>query len=223
MDQIELLLEQHRPIVDDVHALLRKRNSLVVHFSGAPPGAGRTTGRLYPNDLRYVLSGSATGGISCSTVTAADVFHERDRNATGCIGVIVDFRTPHSIIYAFPEDHGSFQQDDGSRGVQKIRPLSIGDIAKSIDDRDAKSYNEWVIRDFDCVGILAVEPYEISTLAPYPAHISTSDSVPGVLRTSLPDVCRDFPGQNVYSFNDGRIIDVRERKVVDISDIYRCK
>ena len=61
-----------KPSMQDVYALLKEQNSLIVHFSGSPKGQGEVrSNNGYPNDLKTVLNERAMGGLSCSTVKPA--------------------------------------------------------------------------------------------------------------------------------------------------------
>lgn len=108
-----------RPAIAQVHDILRRHHGLIVHFSGAPKDSGADRGFLYPADLHHVVAGRAMGGISCSVVTPTDVFDGLERNATGCIGVIVDLTTPHSIASAAAGDAGSIKLEVGRLVVDK--------------------------------------------------------------------------------------------------------
>ena len=176
--------ELARPSVSDVHGVLSSRNALIVHFSGAPKGTGRERGFLYPDDLQHVLQGLANGGISCSTVMPGDVFDGIGRNATGCIGVIIDLITPESLTSVFHEDCGSIEIVDGIRTVARPFDIHIKDVEDSIALRRPGCYNEWVIRDFRCIGIFAVHPYEISVRK----HLEYPDDMPEYLKPSEPDL-----------------------------------
>jgi len=215
-----------RPSVSDVHGVLSGRNALIVHFSGSPKGAGRDRGFLYPADLQHVLHGRANGGVSCSTVMPGDVFHGVCRNATGCMGVIVDLMTPTSLTAVSHDDCGSIELPDGTRTVANPVDIHIKDVEDSIVLRRPGCYNEWVVRDFRCVGIFAVHPYEISTRQ----HLSYPNDMPDWLTPSEPDlnivtrpisaVSQDFPGMRIFTFCSGRIVDALTLSEVRHEDLY---
>lgn len=84
-----------KPTVAEVHQFLRHHNGLIVHFSGSPPGISFGANPGYPADLHDVIAGKAQTGLACSIVMPTDNFQSpAPRNATGCIGVIVDLNTP---------------------------------------------------------------------------------------------------------------------------------
>ena len=176
----------------EVHAFLRRRSGLVVHFSGSPKGVSSGVHHDYPADLQYILGGHAQGGLSCSVVTPTDVFAGAGgRNAFGCIGLIVDLMAPESLVAVGPHDLGS--QVVG--GVRQYPPQAIGvaDLENSLDRRT--DHNEWGVRDFTVRGVLAVAPFEIWN--------STS---PGwVDQTNLADVAAAFPGLPIFTFFAGRL------------------
>jgi hypothetical protein len=150
-----------RPAIAQVHEILRRHHGLIVHFSEAPKGSGADRGFLYPDDLRHVVAGRAMDGISCSIVKPTDVFDGLERNATGCIGVIVDLITPQSIAGAATGDAGSVELEDGRRVVEREVDLCADDLEATIMHRLTGGYNEWVMRDF-------------KALASWPSRLSTS-------------------------------------------------
>lgn len=210
-----------KPTVNEVHNVLRRYDGLIVHFSGAPKGAGIDRGHLYPEDLRHVEQGKAIGGVSCSIVRPTDVFHGNSRNATGCIGLVLDLIEPDSLVAVSPNDCGSIEID-GVRTVDREIDISATDIEKSIEDRQADSYNEWVLRNFKVLGVFAVFPFEISMQCKLPLpegapdYLSTTDNVIGVGKTNLAEVMLQFSCLSVYTFQQGRLIGVPRH-----SDLYR--
>lgn len=102
----------NRPELADVHQFLRKHNALIVHFSGAPKGGGIERNSMFPNDLEHVVEGRAMGGLSCSVVRPGDVFHGFERNATGCIGVVLDLQSKDSLVAVDPHDCGSIEDEN---------------------------------------------------------------------------------------------------------------
>lgn len=198
-----------KPTVNEVHNVLRRYDGLIVHFSGAPKGSGVDRGHLYPQDLRHVEQGKAMGGVSCSIVRPTDVFHGNRRNAIGCIGLVLDLIEPGSLVAVSPSDCGSIEID-GVRTVEREVDISATDIEKSIEDRQADSYNEWVLRNFKVLGVFAVFPFEISMQCKLPLpegvpdYLSTTDNVIGVGNTNLAEVMHQFPCLSVYTFHQGR-------------------
>lgn len=171
-----------KPKISEVHAFLRKHNGLIVHFSGAPKGAGKERGsaHLFPADLRHVINGCAMGGLSCSVVRPGDIFHGFKRNATGCIGVVLDLKADASLVAADPQDCGSSEDEHGNRRVDNERDISFEDLERTFRDRLVDGYNEWVVRDYVVRGIFAMKPFDVSILKipEYP------DDMPDYLRSS---------------------------------------
>jgi len=217
-----------KPDVAEVHAFLDGKNSLIVHFSGAPKGAGKDRGLLYPQDLRHVVAGNARGGISCSTVQPGDAFSGVNRNATGCIGVIVDLQEPSSLVAVHPHDCGSIEEADGTRSVPNEGDITLADLENSTQDRRSTLYNEWVVRNYIVHGILAVPPFEISVLAvpdfppEMPEYMRDNTPIPDIDRISIQRVIAEFPGMPVYTMHNADVILVSGDKpvAVPITSIY---
>lgn len=150
-----------KPSLDEVHGFLRERQSLIAHFSGVPKGAGRNQ-QPYPNDLLNVIADRAQGGLSCSVVTATDDFGAPNGPTIGSIGVIVAPTGAHSIMAVSHRDAGSSEVD----GVRTYPDLDIGiqDLRDSLDLRTG--YNEWGLRDYKVVAIVAVPPVQVSRTVP---------------------------------------------------------
>jgi hypothetical protein len=148
-----------RPDVKEVHKVLNAWGGMIVHFSGVPPGTSTGLNLQFPDDLKHVLAGNAQGGISCSTVRPGDTFEGPQRNSWGCIGVIARGRTPWSLVGVDAHDCGSRMEPDGLRWcVHADADLNLDEVVRSLDDRSATDCNEWVIRDFDVLGILLQPP-----------------------------------------------------------------
>lgn len=161
--QAPLLAEPpQRPTVHEVHLLLHQWQGVIVHFSGAPKGAsGSTFHGQYPADLLNVLANNAQGGISCSVVKPGDDFHSFIANATGCIGVIVRMSNRHSLVGADCRDCGS-TETEGKRTCRNAHlPLSIADVAHSLCGRASDGYNEWIVKDYEVIGLLVQEPWYV--------------------------------------------------------------
>lgn len=182
-----------KPSVSDVHAMLRRFNGLIVHFSGSPPGSSFATNPGYPQDLYDVIAGKAQTGLACSVVLPTDNFHSPGvRNAFGCIGVIVRPSGPGSLMAVDPSDAGSFNV--GNVRQYPDRDITPEDLHATILHRT--EHNEWGLRDYEVIGILAASPFEVWNHTPpgFPAA------------TSIQKVQTEFAGQVVYSFYRGHII-----------------
>ena len=117
-----------KPTREEVREFLCQRNALLVHFSGAPKGAGleRGAAHLFPTDLRHVVDGHASGGLSCSVVQPGDVFQGIARNATGSIGLVLDLKSADSLLAVSADDCGSVGDSSGKRNrVPRARHLGL--------------------------------------------------------------------------------------------------
>jgi hypothetical protein len=192
-----------KPALSDVHALLRDRNALIVHFSGVPP-AGTTMIR-YPSDLKEVIAGRASNGVPCSVVIPGDVFTGAGkRNAYGTIGVILDLRTDQSLATATAGDGGSRWDGTGPRQFDE-RDLNIEDLTRSLSSR--RGHNEWGMRDFIVRGVFVIEPIEIwRSIWTRHGHDGAIDR-----QYSLEQVRADFPQQRLYSFEETHIVELHPR------------
>ena len=218
-----------KPEISDVYEFLRQRNALIVHFSGAPKGSGVDRGdkHLYPADLRHVLASKAMGGVSASAVQPGDVFHGFERNATGCIGVVLGLRDKDSLVAVDPRDCGSIEDESGNRIVQHEKDISIADLRRSFADRE--SYNEWVIRKYSSLGIFAAPPREVSILQvptfpeDMPESLRDETPVPAFRTVSLEELTATFATMPIYTFQRGQLCRYIRGELVPVehSEVYR--
>jgi hypothetical protein len=156
-----------RPDVKEVHKVLNAWGGIIVHFSGVPPGTSTGLNLQFPDDLKHVLAGNAQGGISCSTVRPGDTFEDpvnNRRNSWGCIGVIVRGRTPWSLVGVDVHDCGSRMEPDGLRWCAHAdSDICLEEVVQSLEGRSAIDCNEWVMRDYDVLGVLFQPPFTISS------------------------------------------------------------
>lgn len=201
-----------RPNLGDVHDLLRDKSGLVVHFSGTPRGvAASSFNGGFPDDLLNVLDGAAQSGISCSVVHPGDNFDTQSiyTNATGCIGVIVRLRNPQSLVGAHYKDCGSRVEDGVRTCAQANQPMTIDQVRESILARAPGTYNEWVVKDYDVLGLLFQSPFFVHT----PGNKVTAEE----LTTS-------FSGWDWYTLQSNGISRIDEKfiiaEIVEIERIY---
>lgn len=153
-----------RPEVTEVHKVLNAWGGIIVHFSGVPSGTSTGLNLQFPDDLNHVLTGNAQGGISCSTVRPGDTFEGPQRNSWGCVGVIVRGRTPWSLAGVDAHDCGSRMEPDGFRWcIHADTDLNLEEVVRSLDERSVIDCNEWVMRDYDVLGVLFQPPFTISS------------------------------------------------------------
>jgi len=155
-----------RPTVDEVLQELRRWEGIIVHFSGVPPGMSAGTNLAFPADLQYVIAGNAQRGISCSTVRPGDRFEAIPpstwRNSWGCIGVIVRPQHPWSLVGVDRHDAGSGVPPNGSwfrHCKHSDIDLTLREVIDSLHTRDPLDCNEWVMRDYDVLGVLVQPPF----------------------------------------------------------------
>lgn len=215
-----------KPTVRQVYGLLSQHRGLIVHFSGAPKGVGKDRGaaHLFPSDLLHVIDGCAQGGVSSSVVRPGDVFSGHSRNATGTVGVILGLVEPQSLVAADRKDCGSTEGPDGVRTVEEEKDIEIADLDDTIIQRE--TYNEWVIRNFRVIGILAVEPFEVSCLRKMqyppemPAHLRSEESVQDIRCASREELLSIFKNLPIYTFLDTNILSLKDLTPVYHSVIY---
>lgn len=195
----------------DIYEVLRAHEALIVHFSGCPKGIGiERKDHMYPNDLNYVLCGNAKGGVSCSTVKPGDNFSGINRNATGCVGVLLGLRGDNSLRAVSPDDCGSYEEGC-VRKSSLGEKVTIESVSCSITNRGGGSYNEWIVADYDVLGVFVVAPYEVSVLALPPTIPGVPAELLGtkpnniIKQTSVLEVCNTFPSQAVFGFENGKL------------------
>lgn len=209
-----------RPSIAQVHEVLRRHSALIVHFSSCPKGTGYHSDLVYPRDLHNVIDGGAMSGVSCSVVTPKDSFGGVNKNGTGCVGVVLDLMTSDSLIDVSPDDCGSHVVE-GQRRFRDDRDISVADIEHSINERPIGKYNEWLLRNFKVLGVLAVPPFECSTLesVPRPADLHdayhSDEPTISIGYTTISEVCAQFPTLPVFTFFAGQIV-----KVEAVGEIY---
>ncbi len=201
-----------RPSLSEIHCVLAAHGALIVHFSGTPKGAGSNFEYPFPSDLQEVIACRSQTGLSCSTVMPGDEFADLCRaNATGCIGVILRLRTPCSVLDARASDCGTYMED-GVRKVSHPRDMTASDFSATISGRANGNYNEWVIADFQVIGLFAAEPYRVSAEVTIdypddmPDWMRTIDTTLGFEYKSLDDIQKLFPELQIYSFSNSGLV-----------------
>jgi len=219
-----------RPEIKEIYGLLKEKDALIVHFSGAPKGDGpERPDNLYPKDLFNAIKVQEDCGLSCSTVMPKDKFYGFERNAIGCIGIIVGLRSPSSLYDVCHEDCGSYEDKDCLRKSSFKEMISISDLRDSIECRNYDSYNEWVVNRYSVLGILAVKPFEISVMnlpdipRDMPLHLTDNTPVKDVVQTNLLEISDKFSGFPIYTFKGGKIYQFtnNEYREVNHSQIYK--
>lgn len=218
-----------KPEIPEIHSVLAKYNGLIVHFSGAPKGSGADRDNPFPKDLQHVINGCAQGGISCSIVMPGDNFYGIDRNATGCVGVVIDLQTSKSLVAVDSSDCGSIENDEGVRIVACECDITSTEVDESITRRKRTSYNEWVVRNFNVIGIFATQPYEVSKRQipdfppEMPDYLRSTGSETGIGSVSIEQICRTFPDKPIFGFQGSEITKLSGNQWIGIqhNEIYR--
>lgn len=214
---------------NDVLNILREHEMILVHMSGCPKGTGNPNAPgLYPADLKQVIAGKAQTGVSCSTICATDCFEIDCACATGYIGLILDIGDGLVVDTHF-HDCGSFMAG-GIRTTGQQRN-GINDIEDSINNRPPCSYNEWVVKDFKVLGVIAIPPFTVTGVvsipgaAGMPAHLqgSTHTAPIQLTKDGILDDYNDL-GIDVYTIEKGqfaKIVTADRLDLVTVSDIYK--
>ena len=202
----------NRPTEQEINCLLRQKSALIVHFSGAPPGSGSPYDDVYPVDLKKVITGRCQGGLSCSTVMPNDNFSDlKTANATGCVGVILGLKSKNSVKDVHAADCGTYVVND-VRIVPNHRDLSIADLEQTIDARPFGNYNEWVINDYQVLGVFAAAPFFIWALGKpiyppeMPDYLCASEPQLGITKTCPNAISAEFPELKIFSFVGGQLV-----------------
>lgn len=215
-----------KPSLDEVLAFLGASSALIVHFSGAPKGAGLAGPvRHFPDDLLHVVAGHAVGGLSCSLVTPRDVFHGPMRHATGTVGLVLCPNARQSLLAVSPRNAGSYVDADGTRRAQE-HDIDLALLEASLSLRGDR-YNEWVVRDFTVLGLFVAEPTSVWRTVPIhlPPEVAALQGGPieSVVDTSLADAVKDFPALPIYALRDSAIcrLDGERWQHIEHADVYR--
>lgn len=211
-----------KPSMDEIRDFLARHKALIVHCSGTPKGVGPGQ-KYYPDDLLNVLRGAAQGGISCSVVKPGDLFHGPERHATGSVGLVIAPITPDSLVAVDPRDAGS-QVQDGIRTVGQEVDIGVPELERCFAER-GPAYNEWVLRDFNVIGVFVGEPPATTqpVMIPMPPESElppfvTTDEQP--LRTF--DIAKVFTDLPVYTLKGDRVLQWKNGAwaPVNHADIY---
>lgn len=183
-------------------------------------GDGIASGHLYPKDLRHCIAGGAQGGLSCSVIRADDHFDITNGfhpTCTGSIGVIVRPRGAKSIVWAQAVDLGTHKDSTSIRvsGYEHL-DLSLGDLAVSLTDRQPNRYNEWVVQDYDVIGIIAIPPFHFWArqdinlalgTAEIPEYLKLEDTY-GPSKSSLDAIISEFAPLPIVTIHNAKFVSV---------------
>lgn len=200
----------NKPEIDEVHGFLCRRNALIVHFSGAPKGAGFDD-HLFPDDLRHAMTerSAALGGLACSVVQPGDIFSgTQERNALGSIGIVIDLTSKCSLVAVSPHDCGPIVED-GKRRVPDEKAITVEDLEWSLSARIG--HNEWVIRDCLILGVFAIWPWEVWTsqqlphLPDMPDYFQEGSLVEGIRQVTLHELKKAFSRKTIFTFQNQEV------------------
>jgi hypothetical protein len=102
----------------------------------------------------------------------------------------------NSIVAVSPFDLGSREDESGERIVASYPNITIQDLEESLDLRNLKNYNEWVVRHYEVIGIFAIEPL----------NVGLPSSIGGFRRACLREVFEAFPRVPIFTFNQSFIV-----------------
>ncbi len=141
--------------IGDLHAALRSRPALIVHFSGVPKGVGHSV--QYPDDLQWALT-NPHEILCCSTIEPGD-FIAAPMRATGTVGVVVGPENEEGIVFVCQDDVGS-----PPNTVDRLawnRPLSVGHCRRSFTRNGNTPYNEWLVGPYRIIGLFVASDAQV--------------------------------------------------------------
>ena len=196
-------MQPQRPTYADVRALLKSCEGLIVHFSTSPSMHADPLGH-YPRDLHTALTSTCcrNGGLSCSVVTPNDPFSGDTPFVPGYIGIILDPREPYSIVSCSRGDGGDIRdlQTCAVMGEFQDVDLSVDELRSTITGRTG--YNNWLVKDYEILGILALPPYEV-------VKIAGKDRM--TCHTGIDQVSSEFHNLPIYTIADGQYFEFQDR------------
>jgi hypothetical protein len=199
-----------RPTCEEVKSLLVERKGLIVHFSTCPPmHSDEKDG--FPGDLRRALTDPSCirGGLSCSIVTPTDQFEGESRFVPGSIGLILKPNVPQSIISASVGDAGDTRdvRTCVAEGEMESEDISADYLCSTIDNRT--TYNNWLVKEFDVLGILALPPGCVVTSF----QIEGNGSIRSESKIGLHKVAAEFPCQKIYTVKEGMYMRLEQSRL----------
>ena len=202
-----------RPSYDEVRSLLGSREGLIVHFSTSP--SMHKEDAYYPHDLQTALTNPCckTKGLSCSVVTPHDIFDGDSPFVPGYVGIILDPRSRRSIVSCSTHDGGDCRnlQTGMVEGELEHVDISADLLCETIDGRTG--YNNWLVKDFTVLGILALPPFKVEVIGYHP-HIGTTR---GTSHTNIHQIAQEFPHSAIYSVRDNQYCLLHEDKIEQVA------
>lgn len=216
------MTEKVKPSIYEVHALLREKKALIVHFS--TEGKGRewnqiiqgltdlerqaaiekNISRFYPGDLLYAINRTEQS-LCASTISAND---DPLLHAMGCIGLILGIQRPASLRAVYAGDDGYLGEDD-----DRDMDIPIEVARDTIEYRHERGHNEWLVKDYRPLGILALPPFHHFDGRTGGLSITTLDAIRETFRGKVP----------VYGFHKGALYKLNDdgsADQVEIATLY---
>lgn len=206
--------QPQRHSCEEVQNLLWEREALVVHFSTCPPMHADPTGH-YPDDLRHALGDQhcINTGVSCSVVTPQDPFSGENRFTPGYVGIILKPANSQSIISCCVEDDGDCRNllTGMVNSEMEDSDMSIEYLCKTIDNR--QSYNNWLVRDYQALGILALSPYAVPVIINHP--LLGEERI--ISNKNLTLIAHDFPDQRMFTIEHQRYLEFQGDTLAEVA------
>ncbi|MEW9275047.1 hypothetical protein [Gluconobacter oxydans] len=203
-----------------------KHEALLVHCStpaktkGPPPpgSSGRAT-LYFPEDMTTAkkLFEAGTQRLCCSVVWPAHP------DAWGDIGLVLKPHDVASIVDVCPIDAGT--PSDSSMGSGLGKPFCEQSVSETF-KQPSGTHNEWGIRGAEIIGIF-IKPncdkprvatlHKLSDLPGYDASMG-DQSIVAERGVQLSEIEDNFPGLPLYTFHDGKVIDLRPNYATPYSE-----
>ena len=198
---------------DQMMEELVRRRALVVHCSR--PGKSGDDELLFPEDMRKAIAvvEDGSGALSCSVVWPAH------QESYGAVGIVLRPRSTASITSLKSCDAGSSWDPAAGVRTGDGAPFSSEAVADTFEN--AAGYNEWVVRDAECVGIFVNlrEPLEVArrfdvkNLEGYDESMVDCGPVVAAGALAIDEIRREFPGLPILALHEGVIKDDRGEPV----------
>jgi len=147
--------------ITKLHAAMRSRPALIVHFSGVPKGTGHPM--QYPGDLAKALADTQEI-LCCSTIEPGDLAR-RPPAATGSVGVVVGPIDEASIIFVHHDDVGSSPSTAERR--KRDRRTTVADCVRSFTRDGVLPYNEWLVGPYRVIGLFVACEAQVQVAGKY--------------------------------------------------------
>lgn len=207
----------------EVRQLLSEHGVILVHFSGISR-TSQFEDLYFPDDLKTARAGDLCGGVCCSTLGPRDSYTCTQMNAVGEIGIIINPKSESSVRAASASDAGSWiNVHSGCREVETSKELPEA-CKESILRRGEAGYNEWVVQDYNTVGIFYFPNPRIAVESTYNDPVTGQEQVTnGIASLELESLASDFADLRKFSIKDQKFQEVHPcgaMSAISVSDIY---